>query len=339
MSEVRTAESLAVDALDQRIVRCLQLRPRATFSVLATVLEVSEQTVARRYRRMHRQGVVRVIGVVDPSALGQSNWIVRVRCRPDGTLDVGRALSRREDVSWVSVSAGGSELVCAVRSRSAEDRDRLLLERLPRTGAVLEVSAAVIMRQFAGGSNTDWLRADGALTDEQAAALGADAPAATATPGDTELDAGDEAMLEVLARDGRATYAELARAARTTEGRATRRLAALLESGVVYLDVDLAGVALGFPISAYVWLSVLPSHLQQACEALATHSEAPFVAAVTGRANAVASVMCRDLDELYAYATDRVGVISGVTAIEIAPVVLRLKQAGTRVDGGRLAGI
>jgi DNA-binding Lrp family transcriptional regulator len=140
-------------------------------------------------------------------------------------------------------------------------------------------------------------------------------------------------------RDGRAGYAELARAAKTSEGRVARRLATLLELGVVYLDVDLAGVALGYPISAYVWLSVLPSQLQRAGETLATHPEAPFVAAETGRANVVASLMCRDLDELYAYATDRIGAIQGVTAIEISPVALRLKQAGARVDGGRLSGI
>ena len=138
-------------------------------------------------------------------------------------------------------------------------------------------------------------------------------------------------------RDGRAGYGQLARASGLTEGRAARRLATLVDSGAVYFDVDLASSLLGFPVSAYLWLTVAPAELDAACRALATHTEAPFVAAVSGSANVVVSVTCRDLDELYRYTTDRLGVIAGVQAVEVAPMLRKLKQAGTLVDGDRLA--
>lgn len=336
MAATPVSETVNLDGLDERILRCLQLRPRAPFRLIGQVLDVSEQTVARRYRRLHQAGVVRVIGALDPRALGQSDWIVRVQCRPEATLDLGRALCRRGDVAWVSVSAGGSELVCAVRSRTQEDRERLLVDRLPRTSAVLDVAASVVLRRFAGGSASDWVGVQDRLTGAQEQQLGVDV--GLRNPGQTgiTLDDADRAMIDTLARDGRASYSTLARAADTTEGRAARRLNTLLESGVVYVDVDLAAAALGFPVSAYIWLTVPPVQLEAACQAMAGHDETPFVAAVSGRANVLASVTCADLDHLYRYVTTRVGAVEGVQSIEISPVLRRLKQAGALLDGDRL---
>ncbi len=332
------ANSVELDRLDEQIVRGLQLSPRIPFRRLAEVLDVSEQTVARRYRTLQRNGVLRVIAIVDPTALGESDWFVRVKTRPDATLDLGRALGQRADIAWVSVSAGGSELVCAVRSHSQEQRERLLLDRLPRTAAVLDLSASVILRRFVGGSASDWMGLQDALTADQRARLAGDAePRRDPRPG-AVLTPSDYAMLRVLATDGRAPIGALARAAGCSPGRAARRLDTLLRTGVVYQDVDLAAAALGYRTSAYLWLTVAPSRLHETCAALSTHRETPFVAAISGRANVVASVTCRSLSDLYRYVTERVGAIDGVQSFEVSPVLRRLKQAGTLVDGDRLVG-
>ena len=160
-----------LDLVDKQILRSLQLNPRAPFSRVAAGLDCSEQTVARRYRRLVQAGAVRVIAAVDPRALGESDWVVRVRTRPESTLDVGHALCRRDDVAWVSVGAA-SEVVCAVRSHTARDREGLLVHRLPRSAAVLDVSASVILRHFVGGSASDWVGLGEFLTPEQELAIG-----------------------------------------------------------------------------------------------------------------------------------------------------------------------
>ena len=131
-----TAETDDLQAQDVRIIRALQVAPRVGFAKMAVVLGTSEPTVARRYRRLQREGVIRVVGVVDTGALGQSRWYVRVRCRPGSAAAIAEALAQRDDVSWVALSAGGSELTCVVRSRTAEQRDDLLGDRLPRAAAV-----------------------------------------------------------------------------------------------------------------------------------------------------------------------------------------------------------
>src|SRR3954447_16239508 len=167
MVALPTAKTVILDRLDEQIIRALQLAPRASFRRIAAVLDAAEQTVARRYRALQRAGVLRVIAVVDPTALGESDWIVRIQTRPDATLDLGRALAQRPDTAWVSVSAGGSELVCAVRSHSQEQRERLLVDRLPRSAAALDVAASVAAGRFGGGSASDWLGVQDVLTPAQ----------------------------------------------------------------------------------------------------------------------------------------------------------------------------
>ncbi|SDP95609.1 DNA-binding transcriptional regulator, Lrp family [Lentzea jiangxiensis] len=294
--------------------------------------------MARRYKAMCRAGVLQVVANISPVALGESDWIVRVRTRPDAVLGTAQALARRPDVSWVSVNAGGSEIVCSVRSHTQEEREHLLLDRLPRSAAVLDLTLSVILRRFVGGKATDLVAEPGVLTPEQAEQLAVErqVPRYASIPVVESLDPGDYAMFRVLARDGRAPVGALARAAQVSEGRAGRRLDTLLGSGVVYLHVDLSTTALGYPIAAHLWLTVPPDRLESTCEAIAEHPEALFVAAISGRSNVLAWIACRSLDGLYQYVTERIGLLESVHSVEVSPVLQTLKQSGTHVDGDLL---
>jgi DNA-binding Lrp family transcriptional regulator len=85
------------------------------------------------------------------------------------------------------------------------------------------------------------------------------------------------------------------------------------------------------------WLTVEPSQLAAAGELIADHPEVPFASAITGTADIVAAVVCRDTGSLYRYVTTRIGAIAGVRQLEISPMLRRVKRAGTLVDGQRLA--
>ena len=324
-----------LDALDQQIIHCLQLAHRAPFAVIADVLGVSEQTVARRFRRMRTERLVRVIGLVNPIGLGQTGWGVRLRCRPSATREIARALARRDDVGWVSIAAGGAEVLCVLRSRSVADRDELMLEQLPRTAQVQDIEASAVLHIFRGSTTQDWRLGESFLPDsalEQLAATG------VALDGHAEtLRPDDEALVRALAEDGRASYAALATATGWTEGRAARRLHQLLASGVVYLDIDLAMHTLGFTTSAQVALGVEPAHLAAAGEALAANPKVVFAGATTGRLNLTVSVVCRSAEELYAFVSDDLGSLSGVRAVETTLIASTLKQAGSMLENGRLA--
>ncbi|HEU5266141.1 MAG TPA: Lrp/AsnC family transcriptional regulator [Jatrophihabitans sp.] len=331
------AESVIQDPMDRAIIRALQISPRAPFRLLADLLRTSEQTVARRYRRLCAAGVLRVTAVLNPTALGQSNWTLRVQCKPSGAGALAQALAQRADVGWVSLSGGGSEVLCVLRARTQQARDDLLLQRLPRTAPVLGITASVVLHRFNGGGPDDWTELEDALDSAAEAQLRESAePRFAAEPGPVDLAGSDLAMLDVLVRDGRAPYSALAAASGLSEARATRRLRALLQRGVAYLDVDVAAAALGFGTSAYLWLTVTPAALASAGAALAREREVAYAAAISGAHNLSAAVICRDLEALYRFVTSRVGAIAGVRSLEISPIVRTVKQAGALMDGNRL---
>ncbi|MBC2877004.1 Lrp/AsnC family transcriptional regulator [Streptomyces sp. TYQ1024] len=342
MKGASVSGSFAIRPDDVRIIRALQIAPRASFASMAAALGLTESTVNRRYRQLCAEGVIRVAGVVNPGALGQSRWLVRLRCRPGSVEAIAGALAQRDDVNWVAVGAAGSEVTCATQSRDEAQREELLGRRLPRTAAVLDVNAYAMLRQFMGGRGHYWAALHGTLSPEQEAMLAGEEPPFTESSvvaGDpVRLTTEDERLLAALAADGRAGLAGLAKAAGSTPGRVSRRLRTLLRQRVVYVDVEIAPAALGFHARANLWLRVHPSEVKNAGRALAREPEIAFAAAISGPFNVHAVAHCRDFDELFEFTSDRIGALPGLQSMEVSPVLRHVKQAGTLVSGDRLVG-
>jgi DNA-binding Lrp family transcriptional regulator len=325
-------EAVKLDQLDRQIIHALVIDGRAPFSRIATVTGASEQTVARRYRRMHAAGVVRVVGQPDSSRLGQSDWQVRLECVPDAAAAMAAGLARRPDTSWVSLISGGTEITCIVRPAGGERHD-LLLRQLPASRRIVSIHAQSVLHVFRGGSS-NWPGTTQALTAEQEAGLAAPVPAAS--PGGHEgLSPDDRILLAELARDGRASYAELASATHWHESTVRRRVEELRAAGIVYLDVDVDELAFGMATRAYLHMSVAPSRLTAVGSAIAGHPEVPFVAATTGATNLTVSVLCRDDYDLYRYMTERIASLDGVNSVEVALIIRTVKRAATIVQPNR----
>ncbi len=284
--------------------------------------------------------------VVNSEALGESTWVVRIRCTPNGTAALAQALAKRQDIGWVSIGGGAAEVVCVARSRSAADREELLLGQLARTAPVLGVSAAMTLHQFRAGRPDDWAGLAGALTSRQEEELrsvaggadGARTPVPQVgdrTPG-SEIDDGDEAILNQMVLDGRSSYAQLGACAGMSEGRAARRLHLLLERGIAVVDVDLSSEALGWKVTAQLWMTTAPADLHACGTALAQLPDVTFAAAITGPHNLTAVVVCRDHRALYRLVTEQVGAVPGIRTLEVSPRTRVVKQAGALVARARL---
>ncbi|MEU4115276.1 AsnC family transcriptional regulator [Kitasatospora sp. NPDC028055] len=318
------------DELDRRLVHALQIDGRAPFSTIAAALGVSDRTVARRYARLRSTGAVRVLGGVDPLALGAELWLLRVRCAPSAAVAVAEALARRPDTSWVSLTSGGTEITCTVRAETEADSEALLLARLPRTPRVEGVSAHSVLHSFYGGPDS-LIAKLGPLDGATVAALRPPAAAPAAhRPGPLRLDDGDRRLLAALETDGRAGFEELATATGWSPTTVRRRMTELRERGVLYLDIDCDPHLLGVGTRTLLWISVAPPYLEEAGRALAGHPEVAFACATTGPTNLYATVVCADQRALYRYLTTRVAALPAVSHVETAPAIRTVKQAANR---------
>ncbi|MEU6996170.1 AsnC family transcriptional regulator [Streptomyces sp. NPDC046465] len=316
-------ESDVFDELDLKLLHALEVDGRAPFSRIAGVLGVSDQTVARRYRRLRAEAGLRVIGVRDTRRLGRDEWMLRLRCAPDGAEAIAAALARRPDTAWVHLTSAGTEVVCMTLPRSPGDYDDLLFGKLLRSRKLVEITAHQMMHRFYGG-RTGWIGKHRPLSGEQVAALSAGLP--PPVPGPARISPDDEPLVAALKSDGRAGYPELQRITGRSESSVKRRIAALLGSGALYIDAEYDTARFGFTTAALLWITVTPGALDEVGRAMAEHPEIAHVSAITGRANLMASVLTRDTDELYAYLSGRLGSLDGVRHVESAPYLRRFKE-------------
>ncbi|MFD9392441.1 Lrp/AsnC family transcriptional regulator [Streptomyces sp. NPDC060000] len=313
-----------LDGLDLRLLTALEANGRASFSRLGAVLGVSDQTIARRYRRLTAEAGLRVVAVRDAERLGQDQWMLRLRCVPDSATVIAEALARRPDTQWIGLGSGGTEIACMSRPRHPGDHDDLLLSKLPRTPSVVEIRAQQLLHRFYGGPS-GWLLKSGALDEGQLEALAPPHDPA-ARVGRARIEPEDEPLLAVLERDGRAGHPELQRATGRSESAVKRRLAALLASGAVYIDVEYHSECLGYPLAALLWITTAPSALHSVGEALATHDEVAFASATAGPSHIVVTAVVRDTAGLYAYLSGPLGQLEGVQHVEAMPFMRRVKQ-------------
>lgn len=307
---------------------------RAPMRRIGEVVGVSEQTAARRYNALHGAGVLRVVVGPSPVAAGTRLWLLRLQCRPGSAGTLGERLAARDDVGWVALLSGGAELMCTATVPADAAPGSGVLPRLSHTTTVLSFTAYAVLQSYSGGP-AEFSGFDEPLTvREQRMLTGGRPPARRVAR--AHVEPGDRELLRELRRDGRASLATLARSLDWPTSRVSTRLQSLLDTGAVDVDVDYLLEHFGFDTSAQIMMQVAPSRIAAVCEALSTHRLTSWVAAVTGPANVMAAVSCHDSNELFEYVTERAGTLDGVTAVEILPLLARLKQGSTRVIGGRL---
>jgi DNA-binding Lrp family transcriptional regulator len=304
--------------VDRGLAHALQVDGRAPFSKLAEVLGVSENTVARRYRKLRSAGILRVVGATVGARLGHETWTIRLTCTPDAASPIAEALARRPDTFWVHVLSGGTEISCVTQGGEG-----LLLQKLSRTNRVISVSAHSMLQGFARPSGWAGLTF---LPAAQVARLRPETP--RPSEDSVALSEGDDELLDVLAVDGRTGYAELAARTGWSESTVKRRMEYLRHEGVLSYELDIPPTALGYRAEARLWMSVRPSGLVKVAKALAKHKEVSFAAVTTGPTNLVATVICRDARDLYRYLTERVSALDEVHTMETAPVVRTVKRNG-----------
>ena len=246
--------------------------------MLAAALGVSDQTIARRYRRLVEAADLRVTGLIHGPRAGWVDWIVRLQVAPGSAQRIADSLAQRPDTRWVRLYSGGTEIVCTLQARTPEQRNALFLRGLPGSRHVTGITAQSILHVFSPVAYVTYTRS---LSPDQLAALteatpeqqlertrdpGAISPdQAWTRPPDTEtlLRPEDDPLLAELTRDGRTPVADLAAATHWHESTVRRRIEELRKAGLLYFDVDVDESVLGISANVMLWLKIDPASLER----------------------------------------------------------------------------
>ncbi|MEZ5117788.1 MAG: Lrp/AsnC family transcriptional regulator [Candidatus Nanopelagicales bacterium] len=130
---------VSLDDVDKALIRLLQSDGRASYADLAPQVGLSAPAVRQRVQRLVDAGVLQIVGVTDPLALGLPVMaLVGVRVQGDARA-VADALAEIDNVVYLVTTAGSFDLFAEVVCR---DMDELFAVVNDRIRVVPGVSAA-----------------------------------------------------------------------------------------------------------------------------------------------------------------------------------------------------
>jgi Lrp/AsnC family transcriptional regulator for asnA, asnC and gidA len=136
-----------LDDLDKAIIKALQMDGRRPYAQIGRELKVPEATVRQRAERLITRGVVQVVGVTDPLAMGFGQpAFIGLQVAPKRIEQVAEAVAALDEVTYVVVTAGRFDMICEVVCEDNEHLLRVLSEELGRIDGVLGTETMVELR-------------------------------------------------------------------------------------------------------------------------------------------------------------------------------------------------
>jgi Lrp/AsnC family transcriptional regulator for asnA, asnC and gidA len=123
-SITQTGRRPALDDLDKAIIGCLQREGRRPYAQIGRELKVPEATVRQRAERLISRGVVQVVGVTDPLAMGfQQPALIGLKVDAARIEQIAEQIAELDEVTYLVVTAGRFDMMCEV---VCEDNEHLL---------------------------------------------------------------------------------------------------------------------------------------------------------------------------------------------------------------------
>jgi Lrp/AsnC family transcriptional regulator for asnA, asnC and gidA len=136
-----------LDDLDKAIIKALQLDGRRPYAQIGRELKVPEATVRQRAERLIGRGIVQVVGVTDPLAMGFGQpAFIGLHVDAAKLDEVADAVASLDEVTYVVVTAGRFDMICEVVCEDNEHLLRVLAEQLAKIDGIRSTETMVELR-------------------------------------------------------------------------------------------------------------------------------------------------------------------------------------------------
>ena len=142
------------------------------------------------------------------------------------------------------------------------------------------------------------------------------------------LDDVNKQLIELLQRDGRMSYAALAKAVGLSEAAVRQRVQRLLDTGVMQIVAVTDPLTLGFTRQAMIGIRV-EGDMRPVAAALASVAEIDYVVMCAGAYDLLVELVCTDDEHLLSLLNDKIRSIPTVTAAETFVYLKLAKQTYT----------
>jgi Lrp/AsnC family transcriptional regulator for asnA, asnC and gidA len=145
-----------------------------------------------------------------------------------------------------------------------------------------------------------------------------------------DLDGLDEQIIEALRRDGRQANTLLARQLGVSETTIRKRIHRLRSAGIVEVRAFVDMRHLGLDWDILILVNCAPGRVDDVVGRLSDLKEVRYVAFVTGRYDLLVAAFFRSQSEVFAFLTERLGKIDGITRTEVMHRLKAMKYDSMR---------
>jgi Lrp/AsnC family transcriptional regulator for asnA, asnC and gidA len=133
--------SVVLDEIDKQLLRSLQVNGRASYSELGDEVGLTPPAVRARIQRLRDRGVLQIVAVTDPIALGHTESAI-LGIRVDGdTRKVADQLGKISNVVYMVITVGGYDLMAEIVCQSRTEFGDLVQKTIREIPGVRSVDA------------------------------------------------------------------------------------------------------------------------------------------------------------------------------------------------------
>lgn len=312
---------------DLALIQVLQTSPRMGWADAAKVLDVHATTLAARWDRLAASGAAWVTAHLAGDPKQMLLAYVAVDCEMNRRESVTAQLAAVPEIVTVEEAASNRDLMLTVITRSLEEFSEKIISRLKAIEGLTKYQVALCTRLHSSGD--DWRL--NVLSRAQLAALRTLGP--QAVPEEAKAAAGQlpESHLDLLpflARDGRATAAEIARGLGRHPATVQRQLNRVLASGILSFRCEIAQRYSSFPVTCQWFVNVPAGQHEAAAAGIRTISNVRLSASTTGPTNFVIIMWLHTLADVMSAELALQQKVPGIDIVESAVMLRTVKRVG-----------
>ncbi|MCP1411931.1 Lrp/AsnC family transcriptional regulator [Paenarthrobacter sp. A20] len=316
-----------ITELDLEILNALQINPRAEWSRVADALGLSGPTVARRWQALAGDRLAWITPSPGQRYLN-AGWsaFIQLSSLPGETEALIQRLCAEPAFGTVSMVSGSHDVFIDCFASSHDELMDIVTDSFPKLPGVTHREVVFVTKLYRQAS--EWR--SGTLEPARARQVSSQSKAA---PAGYSFDRLDAALLEELAKDGRASWADLGVACGVSPQTARRRVERFLASGYVTLRCDASTAANRGLREVTLMLNIPAQFVDQVGRYFAAQSNCRLCAQVLGTQNMVVTLWVRDYLEAQAFERELAERAPGSTVISRQAVVRTYKRLGHLLDG------
>jgi Lrp/AsnC family transcriptional regulator for asnA, asnC and gidA len=138
-----------LDKTDQAIVSQLQYDGRKPYTDIAAELGLTEGAVRRRVKRMSDEGILQIVGIVEPQFLEwNAAGMIGVSVQAGRVEEVGERIAQFPEVTYLFMASGGFDLFVEVYCRNRQHFVSFLNNELQQIPGVERTESFMILKMF-----------------------------------------------------------------------------------------------------------------------------------------------------------------------------------------------